>query len=46
VGVRGAAFFPREKEELEIVLKAYLLEKSVYELGYELNNRSEWAIIP
>ncbi len=42
----GAAFIPKEKEELEIMLKVFLLEKAVYELGYELNNRPEWAAIP
>jgi maltose alpha-D-glucosyltransferase/alpha-amylase len=31
---------------LEIVLRAYLLEKAVYELGYELNNRPDWVQIP
>jgi maltose alpha-D-glucosyltransferase/alpha-amylase len=44
--VGKALFIPAEREELEIMLKAFLLEKAVYELGYELNNRPEWTIIP
>ena len=34
------------EDELEILLEAFLLEKAVYELGYELNNRPDWVIIP
>lgn len=44
--VKNAPFIPGEKEELKTMLKAFLLEKAVYELGYELNNRPEWVIIP
>jgi maltose alpha-D-glucosyltransferase/alpha-amylase len=44
--VEKAPFIPAEKKELEIMLSAFLLEKAVYELGYELNNRPEWVIIP
>ena len=44
--VGNAPFIPAEKKELEIMLNAFLLEKAVYELGYELNNRPEWVIIP
>jgi maltose alpha-D-glucosyltransferase/alpha-amylase len=44
--VEKEPFIPAEKKELEIMLKAFLLEKAVYELGYELNNRPEWVIIP
>jgi maltose alpha-D-glucosyltransferase/alpha-amylase len=40
-----APFLPR-REELEILLDAFLLEKAVYELGYELNNRPDWVSIP
>jgi len=41
-----APFIPESREELEIMLRAFLLEKAVYELGYELDNRPEWVIIP
>jgi maltose alpha-D-glucosyltransferase/alpha-amylase len=44
--VRHATFLPGNEEELEIMLNAYLLEKAVYELGYELNNRPEWVAAP
>ena len=40
-----AVFVPSEKDR-SILLKAYLMEKAVYELGYELNNRPDWAHIP
>jgi maltose alpha-D-glucosyltransferase/alpha-amylase len=39
-------FLPAIKEELRMLLDLYLLEKSVYELGYELNNRPDWVKIP
>ena len=41
-----APFIPKDREELNIMLRAYLLEKAIYELGYELNNRPDWTIIP
>ena len=44
--VRNTPFVPSDQKEVEIMLKAYLLEKAVYELGYELNNRPEWVITP
>jgi len=43
---RNAPFIPDDTEELGIMLRAFLLEKAVYELGYELNNRPKWLNIP
>jgi maltose alpha-D-glucosyltransferase/alpha-amylase len=37
---------PRAREELARLLEVLLLEKNVYELGYELNNRPQWVRIP
>ncbi len=41
-----APFLPSTRGELEMLLEAHLLEKAVYELGYELNNRPDWVKIP
>ena len=42
----GAIFIPKNSEDLQIMLEAYLLDKAVYEIGYELNNRPGWVVIP
>jgi maltose alpha-D-glucosyltransferase/alpha-amylase len=42
---RGS-FLPASEEELAKLLDAYVMEKSLYELGYELNNRPHWVRIP
>lgn len=42
----GACYLPPSRNELETLLQLHLLEKAVYELGYELNNRPEWVGIP
>ena len=33
-------------QERIFLLKYSMLEKAVYELGYELNSRPRWAVIP
>jgi maltose alpha-D-glucosyltransferase/alpha-amylase len=43
----GAAdFLPKDPREMQILLGAFCLEKAIYELRYELNNRPEWVNIP
>jgi maltose alpha-D-glucosyltransferase/alpha-amylase len=43
---RGAVFLPSRQQTLETLLQAYVVDKALYELAYELNNRPEWIHIP
>jgi maltose alpha-D-glucosyltransferase/alpha-amylase len=45
-GVEQAQLLPDDPEPLGILLDAYLLEKAIYEIGYELNNRPDWLKVP
>ena len=40
------AFLPQTREERQVLLNAYLLEKVLYELRYELNSRPDWVNVP
>jgi len=42
----AAPFIPKTPDELKILLDAFVMDKAVYELGYELNNRPDWLLIP
>jgi maltose alpha-D-glucosyltransferase/alpha-amylase len=44
--VRPGELVPSSKLELSVLLNAFLLEKAIYEVGYELNNRPKWVKIP
>ena len=43
---KGAAFLPARPADLEALLQLFMLDKALYELGYELNNRPDWVHIP
>ena len=43
---RGSAFVPKSDADTELLLDFYLLEKSIYEIAYELDNRPDWLDIP
>ena len=45
-GIEQAQLLPDDPEQLRILLDAYLLEKAIYEIGYELNNRPDWLEVP
>ena len=42
----GSDILPTTREDLQILMDTFLLEKAIYELGYELNNRPDRVLIP
>jgi maltose alpha-D-glucosyltransferase/alpha-amylase len=42
----GTDFLPPSQEERKRLLDFLLLEKALYELGYELDNRPDWIDVP
>ncbi len=43
---QGGGFLPDDEADFKLLLDTFLLEKAVYELNYELNNRPTWTKIP
>ncbi|HEY3938679.1 MAG TPA: putative maltokinase [Bryobacteraceae bacterium] len=43
---RNQLYIPAEKNQRQLLLDAFLLQKAVYEVAYELNNRPDWVNIP
>jgi maltose alpha-D-glucosyltransferase / alpha-amylase len=44
--VDRALFLPAEASQRDALLRLFVLDKALYELNYELNNRPEWVRIP
>jgi maltose alpha-D-glucosyltransferase / alpha-amylase len=42
----GAGFLPASDDDLRLLLDAFLLDKAIYEIAYELNSRPDWVQIP
>lgn len=42
----GSSIVPSSDTDFQLVLDVYVLDKALYELGYELNNRPDWVHIP
>ena len=37
---------PPSRESMQVLLDVYLLDKAIYEVNYELNNRPDWVGLP
>ncbi|TXB61923.1 maltose alpha-D-glucosyltransferase [Phaeodactylibacter luteus] len=42
----GQHFIPEDLQAMQLLLRIYILEKAIYEVGYEMNARPEWLRIP
>jgi maltose alpha-D-glucosyltransferase/alpha-amylase len=44
--VAATPLLPADPDEFRLLLGSHLLEKAIYELGYEMNHRPDWVQIP
>ena len=44
--IKHSGLLPQSDREIAILLDALLLEKALYEVTYELNNRPDWVAVP
>ncbi|MDI3285056.1 maltose alpha-D-glucosyltransferase [Polyangium sp. 15x6] len=42
----GSEFLPKNDPDIDLLVDFYVLEKCIYEIGYELDNRPDWIGIP
>jgi maltose alpha-D-glucosyltransferase/alpha-amylase len=45
-GIQGESYCPPNPETTRLLLEFYELEKALYEVNYELNNRPQWLAVP
>ena len=45
-GAAGQPWWPADRETADAVLAVFKLDKAIYELAYELNNRPDWIDVP
>jgi len=46
VTATAGGLLPTDRDEVDVLLDIHLLDKAVYEIAYELNNRPDWVTIP
>jgi maltose alpha-D-glucosyltransferase / alpha-amylase len=44
--VQGVPVIPSDPQQFAQLLEAFVIDKALYELTYELNNRPNWVVIP
>lgn len=44
--IKQSKVIATDREDMEVLLETFLLQKAIYELNYELNNRPGWVMIP
>jgi trehalose synthase-fused probable maltokinase len=45
-GAAGEPWWPADREAADSLLAVFKLDKAIYELAYELNNRPDWIDVP